>query len=915
MTSFKKLKELEEARQKQREARERLLKMAHTPRSVRQNQSQPEQRPDGKQSKALYPPQESIQRQIHPWGTLRSGAAKLQFFARAEGNQELHPQPWTRGLVNTLLDAADKGGVYVCMVWPARLDSLALLHALVNIERVLARDLRGMRTLLFPGTYATRTALQEVLMSREQLSDFYRSLWVNEGGSLTIESHTRSISFEAALSALNDIRINHPELSNPSFGELVPAFIYEPEQRAWASVMKFPLERSLKKVEKLAHRRNIREKINAEWADPKKAPVALMVLHHSARKDIWKKALNLQALGIDGRPELLLLDATTAMEQTSYGAVKRITDFLGYAIENGYESTGAVVVTDDPKTFFTLRARLTEMKLGPKTQVWAAEADETILSAHPLPTDWKPDQKSNTNFSVSIVDRDASQVALAFQRLAQEAGNEDSTSHKALMAACLYILRLSNMPAGYRDLTAAAAEAGGEDFGSQRNSWTPVLLGIRAVLESGGFNTMRPKVEMALRRAEQLIDDWADATPMAARLLGEGGRHAVTGRDGISVVLPNNRYILLAHRFLQRKMGSEWPRVEGQIEWHTLASVGRTLSGDRKGRHFVFVGVNRNVLRLLLAHPDIPHGTAVLISYKQASSTLVTLTGMKALDSLKPYRGRIGLLAQELERRLKEVPNPPAIGRLGKMSMLFRLEESAPSDADSDQAYYKFDLEGGGKTYASRWVYRFDPDEDPCFRRAAANSILIGDLIFEMSDELRSKLESVLQIKNDGMGSVVYPERALLKLYHDDVQNRCALLFKSTKRSALAREIHAKMVSLNAKASDCRIGRVYYWLSLNDRDNRPHAPKDSSFFKIFCKALEISDDTAVQHWNFIRNARRLNQNLGRELSARYAEILFQPESAMTYRKVPEATIKQLLQDALRCVHRVEQIEPPKRTVA
>ncbi len=911
MTSLKRLKELEEARQKQREARERLLKRAHTPRSPSVKQSLPEHKPSRKKPMVSPSPQESIQRQIHPWGKLRSGTAKLQFFARAEGNQELRTQPWAQGLVDTLLDAADEGGVYVCLVWPARLDSLALIHALVNVERNLARDLRGMRTLMYPGTYSTRTALQEVLVSREQLSNFYRSLWVDEGGSFKIESHTRSVSFEATLSALNDIRINHPEVPNPSLGELVPAFMYEPEHQAWASVVKFPLERSLKKVDKLAHRQNIREKVNAEWGDPKKAPGALMVLHHSARKDIWKKALAPQALGMDGRPEILLLDATSAMDQTSYSAVKRIPDFLGYAFENGYGSTGAVVVTDDPKTFFILRARLNELKFGPKTKVWAAEAEETILSAHPLPADWKPEQKSNTNFSIGIVDRDASQVALAFQRLAQEAGAEESTSYQALMAACFYVLRLSNMPAGYRDLTADAAESGGEDFGSQRNAWTPVLLGIRAVLESGGLNTKRDEAEKALKRAEQLIDDWTDATPMAARLLAEVSRHAVTGRNGISVVLPNNKYILLAHRFLQRKLGGKWPEVEGRIDWHTLASVGKTLSGDRKGRHFAFVGVNRNVLRLLVAHPDVPHGTTVLISYKQAESTLATLTGMKGLDAFKPYRGRIGLLAQEMDRRLKEVPNPLVIGRLGKMSMMFKLEDSAQSDADNNQAYYKFELEGGGRAYASRWVYRFDPDEDPFFRRAAANNIRVGDLIFEMSDELRSKLESALQLKSGGLGSVIYPERALLKLYHDDVQNRCALLFTSTKRSALAREIHAKMMSLDPKASDCRLGRVYYWLALNEGDNRPHAPKDSRFFKVFCKALEISDDAALQHWNFIRNARRLNQNLGRELSARYAEILFQPESAMAYRKVPEAIIKQLLQDALRCVHRVERVVPPE----
>jgi hypothetical protein len=714
------------------------------------------------------------------------------------------------------------------------------------------------------------------------------------------------------LNALNDIRSYHPEVENPSLGELVPSFIYEPEHQVWASVAKFPLERSLKRIDKLAHRRNTREKVNAEWGDPKKAPGALMVLHYTARKDTWKKALSARSLRDDGKPEVLLLDATSSADKTNYSAVRRIPDFLRYAVDNGYQDVGSVVITDDPKTFFVLRARLNELKLSPKTQVWAAEGDESVLSTNAVLTDWKPAQRSNANFSIGIVDRDASQVALAFQKLAHGKGSMDSPIHQAAMDACLYVLRLSNMPAGYKDLTAEAAEAGGEDFGSQRNAWTPVRLGLQAVLQSGALNTKRAEAEKAIAKAEQLIDDWADATPMAIRLFAEVQKYAVEGREGLSIVLPNKKYILLAHRFLQRKLGEQWGTAETYLDWHTLSSVEKTLTGDRQGRHFVFVGVNRSVLKLLVTHPDIPHGTTVLIAYRQAESTLTTLTSMKEIEAFKPYRGRMGLLAQELERRLKGVPSPLVIGKLGDMTMTFRLEENTRSDVMGEQAYYKFELEGDGRAYSSGWLYRYEPDEDPFFRRVTASTIREGDFIFEISDELRSKLESALQLKNEGLGSVVYPERALLKLYHDDVKSRCDLFFKETKRSALAREIHAKMVEIDPKAAECRQGRVYYWLALQaEGDTRPHAPKDAKFFRTFCKALQISDEDAVKNWNFIRNARRLNQNLGRELSARYAEILFQPESATAYRKVPETIIKQLQQDALRCVYRVVRVIPPQ----
>lgn len=909
MPPFKSLvdRQADQAKAREKQA-ERARKFATKPVGGKQTSAKPRA--------VLSPPPQPVA-PVHPkrlWAQVRASHAHLTYQARTS-NEAVAAQPWTNELVSAVLASAEQGGLMLCLVWPAKVTALQLLHALANVERVFAKDLRGVRTLLFPGTHACRAPFHSVLANREALSALYRSLWVQQpNGTFAAESCTSSPAFLGALWALNDLTQHTPDAPNPSLAELVPTFVFDTAKRAWTTTISNPLERTLTRVERLALRRDLRQRVSTEWDSPEKAPGALMVMHHAARKDSWRTALAAQALKGQGRPEVLLLDATGAARRTNYAAVNRIPDFLSFARENGLSDTGAVIVTDDPKTFFILRAQLRGAEGTLATKVWAAEAEEVLLAAHPVAADWQPAQRSNSNFSVSIVDRDASQLALAFQRLTSAAGNEESPAYQALLEACMYVLRLSNMPAGYTDLTASSAEAGEGDYGSQQNAWTPVKLKLAAALDSGALNPVRDSVERAIARAERFLDDWNDATPMASRMLAEVRKHAVAGRQGISLVLPSNRYVLLAHRFLQRKLGAEWAAAEARIEWHTLSAVGKTLAGDRKGKNFTFVGINPDVLRILVTHPDVPHGTAVLAAYRQAESTLSTLTCMKEVEAFKAYRGRIGLLAQELERRLAEVPNPLIISRLREMPLTFKFDDNGHSGQGGEQAYYKFELEGGGRAYASGWVYRHVPDEDPPFRRAAASAVQPGDFIFDMSDELRAELESSLQLSGEGVSSVVDPVRMLLKLYHDDVQRRCALMFTSTKRSALAREVHAKMVELDPKAADCRPGRVYYWLSLQAKDDtRPHAAKDSKYFKVFCKALGISDEAAEQHWGFVRNARRLNQYLGRELVARYAEILFQPESAATYRKVSDDVIRQLQQEALRCVYRVEHVvAPPTR---
>lgn len=907
MSEFKSLadRQADQAKAREKQA-ERAHKFATKPVGGKQPSVKPRVAPP-----PSTPP--SPARPVRPWAKVRAGNSRLTYQSRT-ANETVAEQPWTKELVSTVLAAADQGEVTLCLAWPAKVTALPLLHALANVERVFARDLRGARTLLYPGTHACRAPLHSVLANREALSALYRTLWVQQNGATEVESCTSSPAFLGALWALNDLTQHTPSAPNPSLAELVPTFVFDPAKRAWATTTSNPLERTLAQIERLALRRDLRQRVGLEWGSPNKAPGALMVMHHTARKESWRAALADQALKGQGCPEVLLLDATDAARRTNYSAVNRIPDFISFARQNGFSDTGAVIVTDDPKTFFILRAQLRDAVGAFKTKIWAAESDEVLLSAHPVAAGWQPAQRSNSNFSVSIVDRDASQLALAFQRLTASAGSEESPAFQALLEACMYVLRLSNMPAGYSDLTAASAEAGEGDFGSQQNAWTPVKLKLASALESGALNVVRESVERAIARAEKLLDDWNDATPMASRMLAEVRKHAVASRQGISLVLPSKRYVLLAHRFLQRKLGADWGAAEGRIEWHTLSAVGKTLTGDRKGRHFAFVGINADVLRILVTHPEVPHGTAVLVAYRQAESTLTTLTSMTEVDAFKAYRGRIGLLAQELERRLAEVPNPLVISKLREMPLAFKFDDNHHNSPSGEQTYYKFELEGGGRAYASGWVYRYVPDEDPPFRRAAASAIQPDDFIFDMSDGLRAKLESSLQLNGEGVSSVVDPVRMLLKLYHDDVQRRCALMFTSTKRLALAREIHAKMVELDPKAANCRLGRVYYWLALKAKDDtRPHASKDSKYFKVFCKALGISDEAAEQHWGFVRNARRLNQYLGRELVARYAEILFQPESAATYRKVPEDIIRQLQQEALRYVYRVEHVvQPPAR---
>lgn len=846
-----------------------------------------------------------------PWTRERIARTPFGLYA-GSSKKNLLVQPWAKALANVGLDAADDGSIHLCLLWPVEMTQIALLHGIANLQRNSVGDFQGIRTVLFPGNHSTRLALQSVAVDRKSLTATYRSKWTTGNAGTCFDSATRSKSYEAVLSALNDVEIWNNPSSNPLLGALIPCFVFDPGAEVWVSSARNQLDAALLKVQNRKSRKDALASIAPEWGDAQSAPGALMVVHNTTTRRGWKKAFSSESIQRGLRPDLLLLDATMSASRTNPNAVRRIPDCLKDYLEAVPSGTGALIVTDDPRTFFGIRARLAENEIQFKEHVWAGEAEDALLSEAPAPDDWAPATRDNARCRIAIVDKEAGEVAARFHQLAESVGSDDHPGHRLLAEAFLFVLRLSNLPAGIKDLAAELEDLSGDDFGSTKYSWAGVVTNLRSAIESGVLCEKKLDIERAIDRAGQLVAAWVDSTPMAERLLADVLEHARLDRKALVIVLPNRSYAALARRFLQRRIGEGWPEIEARIEWHTLASFAFMLRDDHKHRHYTIVGLNPRVQRLLLSHPDLPHGTHVLLSHKQADAALKTLRGMKTLEAFKAYRGRIGVLEQELGKRLEEMPPHPVLGKLGEFAMTFDLTSSTSAGTSGEQAYFRFELDGGRPLFASGWVYRYDPEEEKGFRRTPASAVQVGHFLFDMSDALRTRFEEALEISTYGSAVSQYPARTLLKLYHDDVQARCAMFFPGTgNRASLARAIWEKMISLDIAAKEFRSDRIQYWLDLgNDDDQRPHAAKDAKFFRLFCSALGMSNEKADEHLIYVRNARRLNQDLGRELSARYAEILFHPESAIAYRKVPPALIDELQREAIQSVFRVTLVTPP-----
>ena len=569
-------------------------------------------------------------------------------------------QPWTVELAHTLLARAADKKLSLRLIWPAEIEELVTLHAMARLMVAFEHDFKGIKTLFYPGSNASRIALDKLASDRSQLVTLRQEMW-NDGAPVnSARAPRKSAAFEALLTACNDVSCFSPEQRPPQLRDLIPTFIFNPKTSSWDSPLFSPLERLIRKVAKQARRKDMREQIGDDWRDCTVASGALLVMPRGLKRKEWKGALTPLAKRAGAAPDVLVIDATCRAQNADEAAVRRIPDFL-IATSEKLGQTGALIITDDPATYFSLRYQLSKQGLQADSLAIAAEAEPgaSFYSKSPKPGTWAPAHRAAVNFSVAILDRDAASLSLKFGRLADLVREEAPFLEDVFRSAQHFLMRVSHLPGGFVDLESADSEE--RDYLRRDLEWLRVEDPISEALRKGLLNDHRAQIELAVSKAKHLIDQCAKGTPLALKLLEQVRRFAIKTKEGLTILLSCRPDIAVAQRFLARTLGADWEVAKGRVEWMTFKDAWTALHARSDERRLVIVGMNRFVVRFALTHPEIPVGTQLLVPVQRAFSVEKTLLGMLSVDAFKPYKARIGALLAILKQRLAEVPNLEAL--------------------------------------------------------------------------------------------------------------------------------------------------------------------------------------------------------------------------------------------------------------
>jgi hypothetical protein len=843
------------------------------------------------------------------------GLANIELYDRNDPRISLKPEPWLKRISNLILEVSSVGGAHIALMWPARVESFWLAHSIAALERLAIRDLLGLRTVVYPVKPTSFNKLNHFLLDRPRICEMTKALWVGDVDSMKLDALRHDDHKAKFLSALLTIEAHESDTPFPTAAELLPSFIYNPETGEWGDYRHRLLARCITRL-RLGHRRDIRSDAFEFVGAPHSAPDALFGIPYGSKKEVWKKALGSSAFEKGRKPELILVDASDEMRDVDRRLVKRIPEFITIAREVLRDDVGILVLTDHPAAFFMLKSALSEdLKITVKSHIIVNEFSGTGLSSVPHPEGYIPVERSLRHYGFEIIDKEASGTANKLLGLSRQLASNVEAS-QACADAAYYVLQLCYLPGGYQDLGWWLEADGRSAFTVAKLAWATYEARMRRLLKTGAMGAHAHDAELALERAAKLVSNsWFDATPVALKLAKELSSVAARAGKRALVVLLKGPYIDIARQFLRRHFSRSTPfeNFESRIVFITHREIRNYLSTIAEYDRVLLVGMNEQLLRLLVTSEEIPAGTTVLLGYAQAITYKNALISLKSIGELKSFKGRVSGMADELEKRLTQIPNPIPIDRLPTRGLSFNFESTNNTPENAPQELWRLDLEGAGRLLVAKRVFQYRPEEDPPFVWTAVTEIQPGDSVFAMSDDLRDLVEATLSEVGFTAFKKGHTFVGMLELYHAEVRRRSKELFPENTKRACARRILDRMGVINPTTKDCSLSRVLHWLDLDDDaiHERPQAARDRIHFEAFVRALEIPEALYKDFWVLAINTTRNESRLaGREMADFYTNVIFHPESLQVYHKVAPEVLARLTRAATDSVYRVTAKTPP-----
>ena len=753
------------------------------------------------------------------------------------------------------------GNSEAILLWPLRLDGVAIFHSLAALNRLTNMDTKGFATVYFPWSQNVGATQRTLLADRDELVRKVlpplQRIYANR--------QDRAYPFLMAIHSLNHIGSGKsdkrtkkalgrdPHLIHPTLYEITPQI------GITAGAIKSYHDQFLRRLRNHTWIGNT-EHIDAV-SNPENAPFFMYGIHADAvRIALWRQA------GLDpkhgGRhPDIILLDLTRrARNRLGHDSWRqRVTEFCA-AVGDLYrdDAPPILALTDDAFVVQALRwdilKRYDVRRTGsPDNRLPAAAKVVLTPSSDLLSTD-TIEAGPAPHIVVEAYGSEVLTIAdfgFKLRRRLIENGDEELAS--AVTAAMHAIQNLIGIP-GYPKQLIEFAQENYERFECQAilaryDRYAPRGK-IKAALRDGLAGTNQHDLSHFLTAIDKLFAAAESNNPGCA-LFDKCLLHAAQAGGRTLVVFSSELLRGFAEWRLEQddSLSALRPHI-GTILFlvDRREAVEELEARASQFDRIIFMEPAADDLLGMFTRINLPKSLVVLTHLARVESTLRRTRVLLELDGIDKVRARLEAIATELERVLKgrkiDLPDLDAPPPLPKLGMLDLTSIASPGSGrtrilstSSGMKIRAFD----GSEFA-----RYDPDALQVFTRCDASRLQEGDQICVFTPDFVESARDKLQLAAKASD--------ILLLYHRDVAQAASRL-PGPDITSKSNALRDRMLALDPALQLPGLQAIRSWIDVCDlidarRDKvRPQAPRERRHFAVMMGALGISDDVARHYWD------------------------------------------------------------------
>lgn len=831
------------------------------------------------------------------------------------GNERQFLTPALHECVDLYLQAAQTGSRHCVLLWPGTLESLPLIHALATLERWALGYKRGLRSVLYPATAATFYRLNDIYVSRQDISTF-NSMWqeVTEPRQEVPKQHCpeKDLMLFALAGRYRDDQIQ------PCLNELLPHFLLETGQRKEVAALNYGATYLSHVVTKLAKRRQKKDLQGGAFpalGPAATAPDATFALSYKmTRQEITEALTTLKNVGgIDA----VLLDATRVAFDRVEKAQNRIATFMRCLTEVfGADGPGVLIVTNDPRQMTYVRAALKreEQARSQHYRIEATRGCRLAVSGRGFQPDGRPEstELAEAAISVEVTDRETAKLANQAYRLSQQKHLPPDVI-EAVNRASKFVQMMGNLPSAPAMLYKSLDESMADPALRRRYDWVDLRNGLNRTLAALAPSVRRPFTDW-LAQATKVLERQESGTPLARAMVTLAKRYAAAG-EKVLVIVQSGFYQRLATEFFLSE-----PDIEDFAERVAFASLAQRqqkrelLAPDR----LIVCAMAPDLLREVVTSPTLPCAIDFLLTQHTATATYHALAPVLQLAAFKPYEQRVRAIHDRIQ--IAQANSGAVLPEFDYQTPTFTLTTpgggaNVPGSDRGPTDFVEIEVEDGERIVRGRQshVYVYDPANADSrslgFRCVNACEIKQGQRILIMSEAMREQAEAAFDAAGVVFGHAGAFE-ALLRQYHRKVQAAVAARFPGSVATA-ARAIRDAMAARNCPQDASNIS---YWINLKNaekttfNDLMPQAPRHFDTFRVFMQVLGFDATDTQTFWDgVVKRVRGTRIADGISVGDHYARALFDPDAAAVYDRLPADALKRLRSGALDSVYEVTAV--------